>query len=146
MRQDDDQSGFPTKLTAALQEMHSEIRVPGEVDDAILSAARAAIVRRRWHRGLLRWTGVGAAAAAMLVFAVQLVKPDRPAASRAIQSVALREDLDGSGRVDILDAFYLARRLGNPPQRGWDVNGDGQIDQRDVDAVAQAAVHVGGTL
>ncbi|MBN1846092.1 MAG: hypothetical protein JW810_10445 [Sedimentisphaerales bacterium] len=55
-----------------------------------------------------------------------------------------REDIDRSGRVDILDAFLLARhidkRLALSPQ--WDVTGDGQVNQNDVIAVAQAAVHV----
>ena len=56
----------------------------------------------------------------------------------------MREDLDHSGRVDILDAFALARRLASPGQIDlqWDMNGDGVVDERDVDVVARAAVRL----
>jgi hypothetical protein len=48
--------------------------------------------------------------------------------------------------VDILAAFDLARRLEAATKRHetlsrqWDINGDGVVDQRDVDALAQQAV------
>jgi hypothetical protein len=68
------------------------------------------------------------------------MQPSAPPAS-----IALKADLDGNGRVDILDAFYLARRVGKPsPQPTWDINGDGKIDQADIDAIAAQAVRVGG--
>ena len=52
------------------------------------------------------------------------------------------EDIDGSGRVDILDAFALAKQIksGRQLDSRWDINSDGGIDDRDVDAVALAAV------
>ena len=54
----------------------------------------------------------------------------------------MREDFDRDGRVDILDAFALARRIeeGGESSRRWDLNEDGAVDRRDVDAIAMAAV------
>ena len=59
--------------------------------------------------------------------------------------------MDRNGRVDILDAFRLARSI---EARGeadpqWDLNSDGRVDKDDVDLVASAAVRLnpqeGGT-
>ncbi|HSV99962.1 MAG TPA: dockerin type I domain-containing protein [Sedimentisphaerales bacterium] len=61
------------------------------------------------------------------------------------QSAAERRlDLDGNGRVDILDAFRLAKGIESrgPTTAEWDVNGDGRIDRDDVDDVAFAAVRL----
>ena len=50
------------------------------------------------------------------------------------------------GRVDMLDAFVLARKIDSgaaapTPAKGWeDVNADGVLDKRDVDQVAALAV------
>ena len=51
-------------------------------------------------------------------------------------------DFDGDGRVDILDAFALARHLesAHKPKDKWDMNGDGIVDRADVDRIAMAAV------
>jgi len=56
----------------------------------------------------------------------------------------LPQDIDGSGRVDILDAFTLARVLDErrAVERKWDVTGDGKVDRADVDAVAMSAVRL----
>ena len=55
-----------------------------------------------------------------------------------------KQDLDRSGRVDILDAFYLARQIEKQLelQSQWDVTGDGTVNQKDVDAIASTAVRV----
>jgi len=55
-----------------------------------------------------------------------------------------KQDLDRSGRVDILDAFYLARQIEKQLelQNQWDVTGDGNVNQKDVDAIASTAVRV----
>ena len=57
--------------------------------------------------------------------------------------MATHGDLDQSGRVDILDAFALARQLDSDvvPTHG-DFNGDGIVDRADVDAIAMAAVRL----
>ncbi|MBI5364999.1 MAG: hypothetical protein HZA53_17610 [Planctomycetes bacterium] len=59
------------------------------------------------------------------------------------QDVA-RADRDGNGRVDVLDAFQLAREV----ERGvaearWDVDGNGRVDREDAHAIAVLAVRIG---
>ncbi len=114
--------------------------VPPEVDHAVIGRAREHFVRRRRVRMALRLAKVGAAAAAVIVAAFWIAQSYDQA--RPQQQVAVREDIDGNGQVNILDAFVLARRLETaaPTQPGWDVNDDGLIDKRDVDTVAYAAV------
>jgi len=56
----------------------------------------------------------------------------------------LRDDFDGSGTVDIVDAYLLSRavRRGARLERHWDINRDGKVDGRDAEAVARRAVSV----
>jgi hypothetical protein len=99
------------------------------------------------------------------------------ATTRAASMPLDPKDIDHNGRVDILDAFLLARqikaggqlggdrlvlpgvapkagspktdlsRFSGPVSPAWDFNGDGVIDQKDVDAVAMSAVKLkGGAL
>ncbi|MCX5671269.1 MAG: dockerin type I domain-containing protein, partial [Planctomycetota bacterium] len=118
---------------------------------------RAAVPHSRRVRRIVRWAAVAAAAAAMLVVAgIQAVRHGEPrAASRPAVTVAAKaapaasEDLNHDGRVDILDAFLLARRLqaAGQPKSEWDFTRDGVVDRRDVDAVAMSAVRLDrGTL
>lgn len=123
------------------------------LDDRVLGAAPAPPTIR--FRRLAPWTGL--AAAAGLVLTVSLahlggLRGSVRSGSGQTGAVVLRADLDGSGRVDILDAFLVARSIAagagasgalNP---AWDVTGDGAVDRRDVDAVAAAAVSLGGAL
>ena len=68
---------------------------------------------------------------------------DEFSAERSRQ-IMQKQDLDRSGRVDILDAFYLARQIEKQLelQNQWDVTGDGNVNQNDVDAIASTAVRV----
>lgn len=77
--------------------------------------------------------GSSVAVACMLLFALNRQEPQQPA------SVA--RDLDGNGRVDILDAFAIAREIqSGRNQPGFDINGDGRLTQADVNEIAQRAV------
>src|SRR6185503_17586917 len=100
-----------------------------------------------------RALGATAAAAAAVAIAVVAYR-DRGhsgraplAATRGVTPSAAQGDVDGNGRVDILDALVLAKKLrdhpGATPRAGEDVNGDGVVDRFDVDAVARLAVRVG---
>src|SRR5437764_581978 len=105
-------------------------QVPATMDAAIAAEARRRSGRIHRMRVLLRWGGGVAAAAAVLLVALRLVPG--PGAS-------------GPGaHVTILDAFSLARQIkaGGTIDKRWDVNGDGTIDGRDVDALAARAVEL----
>jgi len=103
-----------------------------------------------WLRTLLRpgtgalrwlpWATVAAAAVVLLVAMPQFSK--RPAPAPARDSAFARWDLNRDGRVDVLDAFALARQLkqGGATDPRLDVNGDGVVDQRGVAAIAARAV------
>jgi hypothetical protein len=88
---------------------------------------------------------VAAAAAIVLLVAIpQFAKRSPPAPAR--NSAFARWDLNRDGRVDILDAFALARQLKQGQARNLqlDVNGDGVVDDRDVAAIAARAVRLEG--
>lgn len=133
---------LPPRLVQELKDLH-RLDVPATADASVLLRCRATIAQARRRRRLLHWAGAAASLAAMIAVAVVVLHDRRP--TRTTPTVALREDLDGNGRVDILDAFWLARRIGKEPsQPAWDVNGDGKVDQQDIDAIAADAVRVGG--
>ena len=138
---------LPKPLIDALRriEGHRDVLVPPEADAAILASAQFAIARRRWRRRAYRIVATSGAAAAVLMIGAWWGGLLHRQTTPSPQSIALRNDLDGDGRVDILDAFYLAKRIDGPnPQKSWDVNGDDKIDRADVDAIAAVAVRVGG--
>ncbi len=125
-----------------------EVPVPQGVDHRILDLARMRLSGRRGRRRwVLRWA-VGSAAAAGLLVAVLLLWPyqqgrQEPGEVRQnYAGVPLREDIDHNGRVDILDAFAVARDLRDrrEPDPRADLNHDGRIDSDDVTLIAQAAV------
>ncbi len=152
------------ELAAALKQLPSEpIFVPSTVDEAVLKAARQHLCRperkrTNWFR-LLPWTVVSAGLAAAVLLAYPYTKeflglgPSRKTASRGWDRhtgtqwqshglVDTNEDVNQDGKVDILDAFMLARKLQDSPifDPHLDMNGDGLIDHRDVEAIAARAV------
>lgn len=121
----------------------SPIAVPPEVDDKIAEAADAHCEAVRARRRIRRW-GLAAAVAAACFLVVWVYDTARgpktqPAPRAPIAGV---RDIDRNGRVDILDAFALARSIkqGHHLDPTWDVNQDGTINQDDVDAVARLGV------
>ena len=123
------------------------VSVPREVDQAIVRMARERLAPRRRPRLVLRWAWAGAAAAAATVLlALWIVNtPERRSRVPAGEAhVRMKEDFDANGRVDILDAFALARQMesAHKPQEKWDMNGDGIVDRADVDRIAMAAVRL----
>jgi hypothetical protein len=62
--------------------------------------------------------------------------------SRSQVTAVTSKDIDRDGRVDILDAFMLARHIefSTPPKDEWDINHDGAVDRADVDLIAMASV------
>ena len=134
----------PPRLVSALQQVSKpQIFVPPTLDEAILKAANQHLVRCKeskplWLR-LSPW--VAAAAALLLALAIipHLLRKFGP--SPSTERFVL-EDVNHDGKVDILDAFALARQLkaGTSPDPRMDINGDGVVDERDVTTLAVHAV------
>jgi len=132
-----------------------KIAIPAHVDAAVRARARGACVRARRRRtARYAWPAGVAAAAAVLVAAIwwlpshmePRVALREAAAPDLVSTTAVAGDVDGSGRVDIVDAFILARHVEQSERLdpAWDMDGDGHVDKRDVDAVAGLAVALNG--
>jgi hypothetical protein len=134
----------PPRLVSALQlATKPQIFVPPTLDETILKAANQHLVPRNEPKPLwLRLSPWFAAAAALfLVLAVipHLLRKSGPSPSAGR---FVLEDVNHDGKVDILDAFALARQLkaGTSPNPRMDINGDGVVDGRDVTSLAAHAV------
>ncbi len=125
--------------------------VPVSVDRAILAdaqrflAERVSPVRRHRQWSSLRWAAIGStvAAASLMLITLwpRLESNNGPLETAGNRTSDLNEnDIDQNGRVDILDAFVMARQIQSGDSRARDVNHDGRRDQLDVDLVARNAV------
>lgn len=157
------ESGIPPELARDLAgRFGRSVPVPPEVDRKIVARARYRFERRRRTRLIVRWAAAASAVAASILLAALLVPrmyspaPEAPglkpaerepaAAGPSHQVAVLREDFDGNGTVNIVDAFLLARRIKTSGRLKavWDINGDGTVNRSDADAIAKAAVKVEG--
>ncbi len=115
-----------------------------EVLEMALKVGMAQEVRRRTI-GVrrVRLAGLGALAAVVAgAVTAWVVWPSRPAAQNVAMKSGPVEDLNGDGRVDMLDALVLAER-----GRGLDFNQDGREDRADAEALAADVVKLErGTL
>jgi len=145
--------GVSPRFASDLGELFaSEEAIPDSVDRAIAEAARRHLRRSPRKLWWVRWS-VPATAAAAILLGVSLwwfkagagLHTAHEGAPQATSVSLSQADIDRSGQVNILDAFTLARHIEakQPVERTWDLNGDGLIDHRDVDAAAQAAVRLG---
>ena len=127
--------------------------IPRTTNEAILARTRRQSVGRRRKRLLLRWAVPPAAAAAVIMWVVFYPFGTRDiddsprfesAGPLGMRQLTDHRDIDGNGRVDILDALALARSIkdNRATEQMWDFNGDGLIDRKDVDTVAQSAVRL----
>ena len=163
----------PAKLVTDLKGLHKEhIFVPPKVDQSIFNAAREQLGETSWKPAEQEATGQPwiqqwapwAAAAASLMLLLFLTLPGEKhtspsaeaKASVTAEEVALkqkslrpatmisRKDINKDGQVDILDAFTLARRIQTGAiKENWDINGDGQVNQADVEEISAFAVKLG---
>ncbi len=55
------------------------------------------------------------------------------------------KDFDSNGRIDIVDAYLMNSKIkaGTNLPDGYDLNGDGRVNERDVKIIAQSAVSLG---
>jgi len=154
MKQFDDDAGpkVSARFEADLKALFNpKLPVSPEAERAILDRAGEHFARPGVggdRRRLIHWRHVWrfAAAAAVVIFAfsLELTKRPQPPAGSSVRPEARAMDIDGNGRVDILDAFKLARQIESAPalEESYDLNGDGLVDRGDVDFVASAAVRL----
>jgi len=148
---------LPEELTTALkQRFQSPHSIPPEIDQAILRRAHEHFAQKtaaqpRKTVSFEKWIIRTAAAAAVLAIAWLLVLENQtkntetpPAAVSGKIETNAPHDIDRSGRVDILDAFTMAKAITHQAvsDKKWDFNHDGTVDKRDVDIVALAAVKI----
>ncbi|HET8696464.1 MAG TPA: hypothetical protein VFO94_03200 [Gammaproteobacteria bacterium] len=126
--EDDSADGaLPAAIVARLERADRALSVVApRTDEAVLAAARAQFAARPARAAVRRsrWAVPFAAAAAAILAAVLVLRPfDAPRSA---------DDVDGSGRVDILDAFALARlRV---------AQGDSAVSQERIDRLAERVV------
>jgi hypothetical protein len=116
------------------------IETPADVDEAIHTSIAAHFASHR--RKSKRWFfAAGGALAAVLGISVVLRSSWNTA---PVPQVQIAGDLDANGRVNILDAYLLARELnrGGSAVASADVSGDGRVDAADVQAIASVAVSI----
>ena len=140
---DADEPRLPARLSEDLKALYVPSRIiPPQIDASILAAAREHLADAAQSRRIVQYPRWLAAAA---VVALAAVLASLWFSTRRSPELA-REDLNRDGRVDVLDAFALARRLqqGAAADRLFDINGDGVVDQKDIEAIAVRAVKLDG--
>ena len=148
MDEDEIEDRVPDLLRSAMMDRYGSVaEVPESVDQAILADARRQLASRVAPRRATRWTGWKMAAVASTIVAacvflfVKSPFTQTGSPKNGVTQVASPRDFDGNGRVDILDAFAMARDIRSGRTLSmYDVNGDGRQDQSDVDELAKQAV------
>lgn len=146
----DEDLELSARLSADLNTLFTpQPSVPPEVDRAILDRAGRHFtgpsftpVARRRFRWIALWKIAAAAAVVIFAFSLDLTEDPAPTLRRTVVAKAGPVDFDNNGRVDILDAFKLARQIEMASGGGTDldINGDGLVNRDDIDKVAFAAV------
>jgi hypothetical protein len=115
----------------------TQVRIPDAVDARLFAMARRRRLRPVWLRPVLI-----AAAALLVALPLWFAWPRQTAAPAQVA----REDFDGDGRVDVLDAYRLALALqrGQSVPSTFDLDGDGRVGAGDVDRIAARAVRIHG--
>ena len=126
------------------------IKIPQELDDAILKRASEALAPTAPKRLRLgkpaAWIAV-AASLTLIIWISDMIRSAVITKQQEVSAAVMPGDIDRNGKVDILDAFKLARVLDNtaassPPITTHinDLNTDGTVDSLDVNAIAMKAV------
>ncbi len=122
-----------------------QLSVPPEVDRAVIDKSHQHFIPKHWRHRIFQhvslWRIAAAAAVIIFAFSLNLTQKPGPTTSQPNLVEAQAIDIDRNGRVDILDAFKLARHIESAnAEKKWDINGDGFVNRKDVDLVASAAV------
>ncbi len=135
---------LPRRLTEDLARLHDvPFPVPPQADEAIATLAWQECEGIKARRRVRRWGKIAAIAAAVfLVIAARSLWDATKSRPHDIEAEPAAADVDRNGRVDILDAKTLARKIetGSRLDPRWDLNHDGIVDWADVDAIALEAV------
>jgi len=151
-----DRAGFAA-MAAELGAAPPAILIPRARDQQIRAAIAAPVLPARQapagrrSRSVWMWVAPAVAAAAIAVLVLRSFAGDRADGDQVAPEPRIaglptvRGDVNGDGRIDVRDAFTMARTLdrGGAPA-AWDVTGDGRVDRGDVDWIAMAAVSIGG--
>ncbi|MBK7875502.1 MAG: hypothetical protein IPJ77_07085 [Planctomycetes bacterium] len=146
-RRDEDDPKLPRGLEDGLGGLFGPSAAEqAELDQRIGRAARTRFARRQKvapaRPSVRRVWALRAAAAVLVAFGGWMLARVLAPAPRPHEVARL--DLDGNGRVDVLDAFQVARGVARGATKPeWDVDGDGRVDRNDADAVAREAVRTG---
>jgi hypothetical protein len=138
-----EQGGPPALKTGLADLFGSTPAISRSLDDQILHAARQQSIRRNRMRWTIRYAiGSLAAAAAVILIAIKTTHRDQPIIGNPQPAVATSQDVNHDGKLDMLDAFLMARKVAanDPFSKDWDFNHDGTVDTKDVDVVAFSAV------
>jgi len=129
-----------------------EMVIPEQADIAVMAIIRerAAATKRPRDRILVYICRGAIAAAAMVVLGLGLwlypglnQSGEKPAVAPVEKTAIHEADIDGDGRVDVVDAYLLACKVKSGSQaKRWDLNHDGSVDDRDVEVIAKLAVAV----
>ncbi len=137
---DEEDFDLPGELIQGLARLDPSVAVLSpETDRRIAEAVRAHFGERRPRRArpaARRWAMVGSLAASLLV-GVLFWRTYTPVETTRLARVAsVADDIDGSGTVDILDAFALAR---------VEPGGRGAAARAKIDALAMSIVALDGS-
>ena len=135
------EESLPKPLLDALERSFSGPQIPAAVDERVRDEIRAHFLARERHRAWWRRGIPAAAAAAVLLLSFTTFgwwgqRAERPKESRTISA----QDPDGSGRLDMADALFLARLAQAGEGDGPDIDGDGHFDEGDARALARNVV------
>lgn len=139
----------PPALSEDLRALHAGPGLSPAFHRAVMmTIERELDAREVRRRNLFRFQRLAALAAgvAIFLFIARLVS-NRPMSTPVRPGgVALAPDVNGDGMIDILDAQRIAVLIAeqSPDAHRWDVNRDGRVDGRDVDAAALRAVRLTG--
>lgn len=145
---EDESLQAPPALVAALKKLPpAQVTVPSAVDETILRQAREHLQDRRKVVPIpspkrAQWLAVAASVTILGVALFLFTRPETPA---PITAKFAREDINEDGQVDILDAYALTLKLDEGKTASTqDLNGDGVVDSKDADFIAQKAVQLTG--
>ncbi|SRR5258706_6831291 len=147
----EEEIALPEALQERLADYSSQrVLVPTAVDRKVLHLAKEHLRTRSRpvfiHRRVW-WAAAAAILVLLLVWSLSTGRQGRQPADNSAVLAGKLGDLDGNGKVDIFDAFALARALQQKTvSKDWDVNRDGVVDQRDVGVIARRAVQLENAL